>query len=162
QYPERAVDVLLNEMLDRIEQQLILVLDDYHHLGAETAVHGVVDRLLAYLPDGMHTIIISRDIPPLGLARLRSQAQLAIIDRTDLLFTDDETQALFRQVFDLELTPEQLAEYRERTQGWITALQLVRQVAQRQALARGDGAEAAAKPDLAEILRQSERDIFDY
>src|SRR5882724_2188597 len=49
QNPERAVDVLLNEVLERVEQQLILVLDDYHHLGADTAVHAVLDRLLAYL-----------------------------------------------------------------------------------------------------------------
>ncbi|HEY0080412.1 MAG TPA: BTAD domain-containing putative transcriptional regulator [Pyrinomonadaceae bacterium] len=167
QQPERAVDVLLNEVLDCAEHQLILVLDDYHHLGAETAVHRVVDRLLAYLPDVMHVIIISRDVPPLALARMRTQSSLAIIDRSELLFTDEETQQLFRQVFDLELSPAQLAEYRERTNGWITALQLVRQVAQRQALARGAGTGAGdggalAAPDLVEVLRQSERDIFDY
>ncbi len=158
--PERAVDVLLNEVLERVEQQLILVLDDYHHLGAKTAVHAVVDRLLAYLPDVLHVIIVSRDLPPLSLARLRSQASLTVIDRNELLFTDDETQELFRKVFDLELTPAQLSEYRERTHGWITALQLVRQVAQRRAFAEG-GREGEA-PDLVEILRQSERDIFDY
>jgi ATP/maltotriose-dependent transcriptional regulator MalT/DNA-binding SARP family transcriptional activator len=158
--PERAVDVLLNEVLENVEQQLILVLDDYHHLGTETAVHRVVDRLLAYLPDVLHIIIISRDMPPLSLARLRSQASLTIIDRNELLFTDEETQELFRKVFDLELTPEQLSEYRERTHGWITALQLVRQVAQRQAFA--EGSPEGNAPDLVEILRQSERDIFDY
>ncbi len=158
--PERAVDVLLNEVLENVEQQLILVLDDYHHLGADTAVHAVVDRLLAYLPDVLHVIIISRDLPPLSLARLRSQASLTVIDRNELLFTDEETQELFRKVFDLELTPEQLSEYRERTHGWITALQLVRQVAQRQAFA--EGKREGDAPDLVEILRQSERDIFDY
>lgn len=158
--PERAVDVLLNEVLEKVEQQLILVLDDYHHLGAETAVHSVVDRLLSYLPDVLHVIIISRDLPPLSLARLRSQASLTVIDRNELLFTDDETQELFRKVFDLELTPAQLTEYRERTHGWITALQLVRQVAQRQALT--EGVQEGSAPDLVEILRQSERDIFDY
>jgi LuxR family transcriptional regulator, maltose regulon positive regulatory protein len=160
--PERAVDVLLNEVLESIDQQLILVLDDYHHLGAETAVHAVVDRLLAYLPDVLHVIIISRDVPPLSLARLRSHSSLAIVDRTELLFTDQETQELFRQVFDLELTPEQLTEYRERTHGWITALQLVRQVAQRQALSSPKHAGETSSPNLSEILRQSERDIFDY
>jgi ATP/maltotriose-dependent transcriptional regulator MalT/DNA-binding SARP family transcriptional activator len=160
QHPERAVDVLLNEVLERVEQQLILVLDDYHHLGAETAVHNVLDRLLAYLPDVMHVIIISREMPPLSLARLRTQAPLSIIDRSDLLFTDEETQQLFRKVFDLELTPAQLAEYRERTHGWITALQLVRQVAQRTPASKeGEG---QVGPELVSILRQSERDIFDY
>src|SRR5204863_4464512 len=132
QQPERAADVLLNEILEGVEQQMVLVLDDYHHLGAVTPVHAVLDRLIAYLPDVIHIIIISRDIPPLTLARLRSQDSLSIIDRADLLFTDRETQELFRKVFGLALTPEQLREYRERTHGWITALQLVPQVAQRQ------------------------------
>src|SRR5687768_5563731 len=160
QHPERAVDVFLNEVLDRVEQQLILVLDDYHHLGMETGVNAVLDRLLAYLPDVLHVIIISRETPPLALGRLRTHSPSATIDRSDLLFTDEETQELFRKVFDLELTADQLAEYRERTHGWITALQLVRQVAHRSVLSSREG--QAGVPDLVEVLRQSERDIFDY
>lgn len=160
QHPERAVDVFLNEVLERVEQQLILVLDDYHHLGQDTGVHAVLDRLLAYLPDVLHVIMISREMPPLALGRLRTHSPSATIDRADLLFTDDETRELFRKVFDLELTPEQLAEYRERTHGWITALQLVRQVAHRTVISSREG--QAAVPDLVEVLRQSERDIFDY
>src|SRR6266850_1184457 len=156
QQPERAADVLLNEILEGVEQQMILVLDDYHHLGAETPVHAVLDRLIAYLPDVIHVIIISRDIPPLALARLRSQDSLAMIDRTDLLFTDEETQELFRKVFGLALTTEQLREYGARTHGWITALQLVRQVAQRQTASGLKDQEPLA------VLHQSERDIFEY
>lgn len=156
QHPERAVDMLINEVLERAEQQIILVLDDYHHLGSQTAVHTMVDRFLAYLPDLLHLVLISREMPPLSLSRLHSQSRLGVVDRKDLLFNDEETQALFRQIFDLELSPEQLAEYRERTQGWITALQLVRQVGQRQVHSERE------KPDLLEILRQSERDISEY
>jgi len=99
-------------------------------------------------------------MPPLAVSRLRAQSSLAVIDRAELLFTDDETRELFRTVFDLDLPTEQLVEYRQRTQGWITALQLVRQVAQRRALSTGSG--DAPAPALSEILRQSERDIFDY
>jgi ATP/maltotriose-dependent transcriptional regulator MalT/DNA-binding SARP family transcriptional activator len=160
QNPERAVDVLLNEVLERVEQQLIIVLDDYHHLGAETPVHTVLDRLLAYLPDVLHVVVISRETPPLALARLRTQSPFSIIDRSDLLFTDEETRQLFRKVFDLELTPQQLTEYRERTHGWITALQLVRQVAHKTVASSSDG--QGGPMDLVEVLRQSERDIFDY
>lgn len=154
--PERAADVLLNEILEGVEQQLIIVLDDYHHLGANTPVHDVLDRLIAYLPDVIHVVIISRELPPLTLARLRSQDSLSFIDRSDLLFTEEEIQELFRKVFGLALTSEQLQEYGERTHGWITALQLVRQVAQRQVGSQ-------AKPlDPLTVLHQSERDIFEY
>src|SRR5262249_7722263 len=92
------------------------------------------------------------------------QGALTTIDRNDLLFTDEEMQALFNQVFGLEVTKEQLVEFRERTQGWIMALQLIRQVAQRQSNSGGGSGAGggAAFPDLSEILRQSERDVFDY
>ncbi|HEU0183740.1 MAG TPA: tetratricopeptide repeat protein, partial [Blastocatellia bacterium] len=169
QRPERAVDALINEALDHIDQPLVIVLDDYHHLGDAEAVHAAVDRLLAYQPDVLHTIIVSRDAPPLQLAKLRSHGELAIIDRNDLLFTNEETQVLFNQVFGLEVTAEQLAEFRERTQGWIMALQLIRQVAQRQSMINAGinagpraGDAGAAATDLSEILRRSERDVFDY
>ncbi|MCA1606706.1 MAG: hypothetical protein LC775_14835 [Acidobacteria bacterium] len=123
-------------------------------------VHTVLDRMLAYLPDVLHVIIISREMPPLSLGRLRTHSPFSNIDRADLLFTDEETQELFRKVFDLELTAKQLVEYRERTHGWITALQLVRQVAHRNVIPSREG--QADVPDLVEVLRQSERDIFDY
>src|SRR6185295_6036487 len=115
------------------------------------------DRLIAYLPEVIHLVIISRETPPLQLARLRSQNTIAFVDRDDLLFTQEETQELFRKVFGLALTPEQLREYGERTHGWITALQLVRQVAQRQR-----PAEPAQQIDPLAVLRHSERDIFEY
>lgn len=159
-HPERAVDMLLNEVLDRVEQQLVIVLDDYHHLGAADAVHAAVDRLLVYQPDVLHTIVISRDTPPLQLSKLRSKGALTTIDRNDLLFTEEEMQALFLQVFGLELTAEQLAEFRQRTQGWVMSLQLIWQVAQRQSPVHADA--PVTLLNMSETLRQSERDLFDY
>lgn len=160
QHPERAVDMLLNEVLDRVDQQLVIVLDDYHHLGAADAVHTAVDRLLAYQPDVLHSILISRDAPPLQLSKLRSKGALVTIDRDDLLFTEEEVQALFRQVFGLELTVDQLIEFRQRTQGWVMALQLIWQVTQRHPSASADT--PVSLLNLSEVLRQSERDLFDY
>lgn len=156
-YPERAADLLLNEIFDRVEQPFILVLDDYHHIGRETIVHKFVDRLLQYSSDMLHVVITTRDLPPLSMVRRRMQAAALIIDREDLLFTDDEVRELFKRTLGVDLRDDELAEYRERTQGWITALQLVRQVAERDKGANGD-----ARPKLTEMLERSERDIFDY
>lgn len=157
-HPERAVDLLLNEILESIEQPFILILDDYHHIGRETVVHRLVDRLLQYSSDMLHLIITTRDLPPLAIMRRRSQAAANLISRDDLLFTDAEVRELFRTTLNLELKPEEIHEYRERTHGWITALQLVRQVAEQQIHSSTD----AAQLDLGEMLRQSEKDIFDY
>ncbi|HEY0426647.1 MAG TPA: BTAD domain-containing putative transcriptional regulator [Pyrinomonadaceae bacterium] len=157
-FPERAVDLLLNEILQTIEQPFILVLDDYHHIGRETIVHKLVDRLLQYSSDMLHLIITTRDLPPLAIMRRRSQSAALVITREDLLFNDDEVRELFRQTLNVELKDEEIAEYRNRTHGWITALQLVRQVAEQEIHSQTD----SPVLDLHEILQQSEKDIFDY
>jgi LuxR family transcriptional regulator, maltose regulon positive regulatory protein len=157
-FPERAVDLLLNELLETIEQPFILVLDDYHHIGRETVVHQLVDRLLQYSSDMFHLIITTRDLPPLAIMRRRSQSSALIINRSELLFTDAEVCDLFRQTLNIELRDDQIAEYRERTHGWITALQLVRQVAEQEIYTNPE----SPKIDLSKILQQSEKDIFDY
>jgi LuxR family transcriptional regulator, maltose regulon positive regulatory protein len=156
-FPERAADLLLNEILDCIEQPFILVLDDYHHIGTDTIVHRIVDRLLLYSSELMHLVITTRDLPPLAIMRRRTQAAALVIRREDLLFTDDEVRELFHQTLNVELKEEEIAEYRHRTHGWVTALQLVRQVAEKEL----DG-DNPKRLDLTEILRRSEKDIFDY
>jgi LuxR family maltose regulon positive regulatory protein len=45
-FPERAADLLTAEILRSVEQPFILVLDDYHHIGTDTPVHKIVDRML--------------------------------------------------------------------------------------------------------------------
>lgn len=158
-FPERAVDLLLNEMFETIKQPFILVLDDYHHIGRDTIVHKLVDRLLQYSSELLHLIITTRDLPPLAIMRRRSQSAALVFTREDLLFTDEEMRDLFRKALNVELKDDEIAQYRERTHGWITALQLVRQTAEHDIYSRSDG---AATLDLTEILHRSERDIFDY
>ncbi|HEV7699195.1 MAG TPA: hypothetical protein VGO43_03115, partial [Pyrinomonadaceae bacterium] len=153
--PERAADLLINEILRSIEQPFVLVLDDYHHIGVDTPVHKIVDRILQYASELLHLMITTRDLPPLAIMRRRAQAKALVITRDDLLFTDDEVRELFRSTLNVELNEEELSEYRDRTHGWITALQLVRQIAEKES---GGG----ERPDLNEILKRSERDIFDY
>ncbi|MFN0141358.1 MAG: hypothetical protein ACKVQW_14885, partial [Pyrinomonadaceae bacterium] len=156
-FPERAADLLINEILQSVEQPFILVLDDYHHIGRDTIVHKIVDRILQYSSELLHLMITTRDLPPLAIMRRRTQAAALVITREDLLFTDDEVRELFQKTLGVELKAEEITEYRNRTHGWITALQLVRQVAEKEL-----GEKAASGFALMEMLRRSETDIFDY
>lgn len=156
-YPERAADLLINEILRSIEQPFILVLDDYHHIGRDTIVHKIVDRILQYSSELLHLMITTRDLPPLAIMRRRTQAAALVVTRDDLLFTDAEVRELFEKTLHVELRDDEITEYRYRTHGWITALQLVRQVAEKETDSNG-----ASRPALGEMLQRSEKDIFDY
>ena len=102
-----ALTPLVNDIARAGEQepgkQWIVVLDDYHAIGA-SEVHEAVTFLLDHLPDHLHLVMATRSDPPLPLARLRSRGQLSELRAADLRFTPAEAGEFLNQVMGLELT----------------------------------------------------------
>ena len=155
---EQLADVFLNEVFERIEEKTIIVLDDFHNVDASEAVCAAIDRLLKYLPDVLHIVVTARTMPNLSVTRLKSKGMVGILSRQDLLFTQEEVEQLFGQVFERELPDEVISRLHETTEGWITALQLVQQSLERSSRLGNAG----ASDELIVALKQSEADIFDY
>ncbi len=105
------------------ENQWILVLDDYHVIGAPE-VHEAVTFLLDHLPDHLHLLMATRSDPPLPLARLRSRGQLTEVRAADLRFTAAESHEFLNRVMGLDLTAADVHAIEERTEGWVAGLQL--------------------------------------
>ncbi len=117
-----VVIALVNE-LEAASGELTLVLDDYHVIES-LSIHDDMAFLLSHLPPRLHVVITSRSDPPLPLARLRAGGQLAELRASDLRFTPEESSALLREVWGLDLTPEAVAALESRTEGWAVGLQL--------------------------------------
>lgn len=119
---EAILTVLLNE-ITTLAERFILVLDDYHSIDAK-AVHDTVSFLVAYLPPQIHLVIVTREDPPLPLARLRVRNQLAELRVAELRFTLTEVAEFFQEVIPLNLSAENIAALEARTEGWVAGLQL--------------------------------------
>jgi LuxR family maltose regulon positive regulatory protein len=113
---------LINEVA-KTPQEFILVLDDYHVIGAQ-AVDNALTFLLDHLPPQMHLVIATREDPHLPLARLRARGQLTELRAADLRFTPTEAGGFLNQVMGLELSAEEIAALETRTEGWIAGLQM--------------------------------------
>ena len=121
---EPLVTALVNELADQPgEDDLLLVLDDYHLVSSEP-VHTSVAFLLGHLPPGLHLVLASRADPPLPLARLRGRGQLAELRATELRFTFEEAAALLREAAGPGLPNAVAAVLAARTEGWAAGLQL--------------------------------------
>ncbi len=122
-----ALTPLVNELARAGEQepkkQWIVVLDDYHAIGA-SEVHEALTFLLDHLPDHLHLVMATRSDPPLPLARLRSRGQLSELRAAELRFTPAEAGEFLNRVMGLELTTADVDALEERTEGWIAGLQL--------------------------------------
>jgi LuxR family maltose regulon positive regulatory protein len=108
----------------------VLVLDDYHVIEAPE-----IDQTLAFLLDhlpppatesigGLHLVIAGRTDPTLPLSRLRARSQLNELRTAELRFTSDEAAAFLKRTVRLPISTHDVRTLEERTEGWITGLQL--------------------------------------
>jgi LuxR family transcriptional regulator, maltose regulon positive regulatory protein len=104
---ESILTALLNE-ITIIEDDFVLVLDDYHVIDAR-AVDNALTFLLEHLPPRMHLLISGREDPHLPLARLRARGQLSELRATDLRFTSSEAAEFLNRVMGLRLSEEDIA-----------------------------------------------------
>ncbi len=119
---ELLVTTLVNAMLDW-QARHILALDDFHHIQDKTILN-VLTNLLAHAPPNFHLALMTREDPPLPLARLRAQGQLTEIRAADLRFSEVESGQLLRDGLGLELSAAEVTHLTERTEGWVAGLQL--------------------------------------
>lgn len=113
----------LVQHLHTIEYPFILVFDDYQAI-QNNQIHQVLRTMIEHMPKEMQLVLITREDPPLPLAKLRASKRLLEIRISDLKFTEDEVKEFFMQQLDLTLQEEQLQLVYKRTEGWIAGLQL--------------------------------------
>ncbi len=118
------VTTLINELAQPGADDVRLVLDDYHAVGAQP-VHTSLEFLLEHRPPGLDLVLASRTDPPLSLARLRARGQLTELRAADLRFTAGEAAALLQQVAAGHMLPDAVVTaLASRTEGWAAGLQL--------------------------------------
>ena len=152
---EGLLTALINDLgAGSAADETLLVLDDYHVIGARP-VHDSVQFLLEHRPPGLRLVLASRSDPPLALARLRARGQLAELRAADLRFTAGEAGALLRQMAGgrgAALPDSAVAALAARTEGWAAGLQLA-------ALSLRGQADAAA---FVAAFTGSHRYVLDY
>ena len=113
---------LINDILE-MEDRFLLVLDDFHVI-QDRYILEVLEKLVSSLPQSLHLVLLTREDPPLPLARLRANNQLTEIRAGDLRFTQNEADCFLNEVMALSLSQADIAVLEDKTEGWIAGLQL--------------------------------------
>jgi LuxR family maltose regulon positive regulatory protein len=113
---------LINDILE-LESAFLLVLDDLQAI-QDPAILSVLETLVSNMPPPLHLVLISREDPPLPLARLRANNRLTEIRAEDLRFTRRDTLCFLHDVMGLSLSQADVAVLEDKTEGWIAGLQL--------------------------------------
>jgi len=74
---QRDLKAIMGDLINQIGEMdlIIFVLDDYHVINQE-AIHSALAYLLDHIPNSLQLVLLTREQPPLPLARLRARGQL--------------------------------------------------------------------------------------
>ena len=103
---------------------LFLVIDDYH-LITNDAIHEAMRFFLRHQPENLTLIMLSRTLPPLGIANLRVRDQLLELGMQQLAFNHQEAQQFFDCRLSVPLEQGDSSRLCDEVEGWATALQLI-------------------------------------
>lgn len=104
-------------------RRFILVLDDFHSI-QHSRVLDFFNTLLANHPAPLHLVLVTREDPPLSLARFRANNKLTEVRARDLRFSRQDIEAFFKDVIGMELSGKDMAVLEAKTEGWIAGIQL--------------------------------------
>ncbi len=121
-FAEKLPPLLINE-LAKLTEPVLLVLDDYHVIGAPDC-HDQLAFLLLHLPPTVGLVLLTRADPPLPLARVRAAGELAEVGAHELRFAPAHAAELVAAVAGLELSPADLAKLVDLTEGWPAGIYL--------------------------------------
>jgi LuxR family maltose regulon positive regulatory protein len=122
---ESLLVTLTNEIYDNVEEDFLLILDDYHLLDDVPVISSLVNRFLELVVENCHIILSSRTLPSLDDVTLMvAREQVAGLSYAELAFDPREVQALYAQNYHQHLSDETAREFVEETGGWITGMVL--------------------------------------
>ncbi|WP_370650063.1 BTAD domain-containing putative transcriptional regulator [Oscillochloris sp. ZM17-4] len=90
-----ALDTLVNELAAALDDETLLVLDDYHLADDRPGLRAIIERLTAVQPLRLHLALSTRAAPTLpGIDTARLRGELLELGPADLAFTSAELRNL--------------------------------------------------------------------
>jgi LuxR family transcriptional regulator, maltose regulon positive regulatory protein len=122
---ESLLVTLTNEIYDQIEDDFLLIIDDFHLLDDFPIISALVNRFLELVMENCHVLLSSRTLPNLDDVTLMvAREQVAGLNHVELSFIPREAQALYAQNYHQHLSEEAAGELIDQTSGWITGMVL--------------------------------------
>lgn len=115
----------LSNALYALEDDLLLVLDNFHHASDSPGVAIVLGTVLRYPPPRLQLIVAGRDHPSLPTAHLAARRLASGLGLRDLTLDEEEAAAILERLRGRPPTPEEAATVLRTAQGWASGVVLL-------------------------------------
>jgi LuxR family maltose regulon positive regulatory protein len=103
-----------------IEQDIILIFDDFHHI-ENNDINQLLDKVIKYSNDNIKLVLLTREDPQIKLRQYRLEDMIFELRTKDLKFTLKEAKKLFA---NMDLNDKEVKDLTHKTEGWISGLKL--------------------------------------
>src|SRR5579859_1668123 len=138
----------VRDVFARLPEGSLLVLDNYHEIAADCALHRMLNAAVAEVPQSANLVVISRAQPPALFARAQVAGSLDVLGWEDLRLLPDETAAIVARRETLD--PNVVATIHAQSGGWVAGVRLLLEGERKWA-----GVATSARPEALETA-------FDY
>jgi DNA-binding SARP family transcriptional activator len=114
-----------SELYKTLNKRSLIVLDNYQDAPLESILHEVIHEGLSGIPEGINVVIISRDVPPPVLSRMRLSQLMEVITWDELRLTADEVRGITSMWGFKDKTGEETRELLAKSGGWAAGLVLM-------------------------------------
>lgn len=117
--------MIVNEIVS-LKKEIILIIDDFHLVQHSSQIEDWILWLIENMPSNLRLVLLSRTRPGWGIiSSLKLKGTLLEIKEVDLIFSKEDMEAWFTDVYSLDLNEDEIRQIYQLTEGWIIALQMV-------------------------------------
>jgi len=118
--------------LSSLKDETILVIDDFHLVDHSFMINQWLEKVIELLPLNFHLLISSRRSPKWSLlSKWKVSGKLLLIDQRALKLSEEETEILIHDFYELKLSHKEITSIYRLTEGWVIALRLIAEQLQR-------------------------------
>ncbi|WP_115028037.1 LuxR C-terminal-related transcriptional regulator [Acetobacterium bakii] len=107
-----------------IKKDIVLVLDDFQMVSDEFLI-STINYFIKNMPDNIHLVLLTREIPEIYLGELAIEDKLMLIDEDAIRLTKEESRKFLIDTLKLNIKEEQIISMIDASEGWIGGLQLL-------------------------------------
>lgn len=123
---KKIIDIFINELLNKLDQEKFIVLDDFHLVNKKEKITNLLAYFIKRIPPFLHIIISTRsEINLPQFAHLKLKRQLLLIKEEEFSLSKKEINNFLEAEYDLNLNKKDLKDIYQITEGWIIAVDLI-------------------------------------
>lgn len=121
---ESLITYFVNSLIEETNEELFLILDDIHLVEDPVVIHSL-EQFLKQLPSFIHVVLLTRYTLPLYLSQFEMDNELAYIDESSFVLSDEEAKTFIQRTTGEQLASTEMEEMLEIAKGWIGGLQML-------------------------------------